>query len=469
MTQQIDAIVIGAGVAGMTAARTLRGRGLRVLVLESADRIGGQLLGADLEGLDGVRVDVGAEAFAARGTAVSELITGLGLEAVEPAPLSAWCYAAGHTFPLPKAGVMGIPAHVWAPDVRRAVGLTGSLRASADRFLPRKLTDYGTLESFTRSRMGRRVTERLVAPVAGGVHSAPLNRLDINAVAPGLRAAFDTEGSLAKAVASLRSMAPAGSAVRGVVGGMHQVTDTLAANLTATDGDGPAGQIRLNAEVVAIERTSGEWRIGTEEETLTASRLVVTTPRVVDLVSPHVGTVADQVPDPEPGADIRLMTLLLRAPELDDAPRGSGMLIAPPSHDAGRADRKPDVLAKAMTHSTAKWPWLGEQVRAALGPGHHVIRLSYGRFGGAMEIDADTAVADASRLFGVDLRGRTLSSLSTRWNGSLPPPTPAYRREVESFSARVTQTPGLAVTGAWISGTGLAAIVGHATECATEL
>ncbi|WP_369824447.1 hypothetical protein [Cellulosimicrobium sp. CUA-896] len=122
-----------------------------------------------------------------------------------------------------------------------------------------------------------------------------------------------------------------------------------------------------------------------------------------------------------------------------------------------------------MTHATAKWPWLRTRVREALGPGHHVVRLSYGRIGVQSEPELAQVVADASRLFGVDLHGRVLGHLLTRWDGALPPPTPAYRREVAAFVGRVDDVPGLAVTGGWIAGTGLAAVVAHAQESARNV
>lgn len=315
-----DAVVVGAGVAGLTAARTLRAQGLRVVVLDAAEVPGGPVRGGDLPGLDGVRVDLGAESFAARGTAVGDLVRELGLDVVEPSGAGAWGYAAGHAYPLPRAGVLGIPADPWSRDVRRAVGLGGSLRASLDRVLPRRFTDLRTLETFARSRMGARVTERLVAPVASGVHSAPLDRLDVAAVAPGLREAFEREGSLARAVASMRALAPAGSAVRGIDGGMHRLVEGLVAG---TD-------VRLRHEVTGISRVAapdggpGAWLVRAETPSgpvdLAAPRLVVTTPALVDALGPLVGTAADLLPDPEPGADVRLVTLLLRAPELDGRP-----------------------------------------------------------------------------------------------------------------------------------------------------
>jgi len=166
---------------------------------------------------------------------------------------------------------------------------------------------------------------------------------------------------------------------------------------------------------------------------------------------------------PERGADIRLVTLLLEAPDLDAAPRGSGMLVAP-----GTAPGT--VRAKALTHATAKWPWLARRVRNAVGPGWHVVRLSYGRLGEPTpEPTAEEAARDASALLGVDLTGRVRDVLHQRWDGSLPPPTPVYRATITQFEQAVRAEPGLDVTGGWIAGTGLAAIVGHARRTAERL
>jgi oxygen-dependent protoporphyrinogen oxidase len=474
VSQQVDAVVVGGGIAGLVAAHTLIERGLRTVVLESTTRLGGPVRGGAFESLPRVPVDLGAESFAARGTAVGELAATLDLDVVEPAPLSAWGYAAGRAFPLPAAGVLGIPSVPWAADVRRAIGWPGVARASLDRVLPRfvgaRAEDLGSL---VRARLGARVTDRLVAPVASGVHSAPLDRLAVAAVAPGLQGRYDVEGSLSRAVASLRATAPAGSAVRGIAGGMHSIVEALAGQVAAsaedwtdsptTDATGPIHTtLRLGHEVVGIERGPDGWHVRTRatvagvrggrgsEHTVVAPRLVVTTHAVAPLLEPWTGV----VPRPEEGADIRLVTLLLEAPELDDAPRGTGMLVAP---DAG------PVRAKALTHSTAKWPWLAQRVGAAAGPGIHVVRLSYGRIGEpTVPPDAAEAARDASVLLGVPLTDRVLDHLAQRWEGALPPPTPAYRAAVTGLTGAVGHTPGLAVTGGWVAGTGLAAIVGHA-------
>ena len=58
-TTQHDAIVVGAGPAGLTAARDLGDQGYSVLVLEGRDRVGGRTYTRTLQGYDDVTIEVG--------------------------------------------------------------------------------------------------------------------------------------------------------------------------------------------------------------------------------------------------------------------------------------------------------------------------------------------------------------------------------------------------------------------------
>ena len=80
--QHRDALVVGGGIAGLTAAWELTRAGLRPLVVEARGYTGG-LVAAGV--LAGVRVDLGAEGFAVRGDAVTSMVDALGLEIVGPA------------------------------------------------------------------------------------------------------------------------------------------------------------------------------------------------------------------------------------------------------------------------------------------------------------------------------------------------------------------------------------------------
>ena len=67
----------------------------------------------------------------------------------------------------------------------------------------------------------------LVAPVVRGVHSTSPAEVQVEQVAPGLRALMLSAGSLAAAVRARRAKAPAGSLVASLRGGLFRLVDAL--------------------------------------------------------------------------------------------------------------------------------------------------------------------------------------------------------------------------------------------------
>ncbi|MGA1329779.1 MAG: FAD-dependent oxidoreductase, partial [Candidatus Nanopelagicales bacterium] len=60
MTKQLDVVIVGAGLAGLTAARQLAKAGLRIQLVEAADQIGGRV---KTDVIDGFRLDHGFQLF----------------------------------------------------------------------------------------------------------------------------------------------------------------------------------------------------------------------------------------------------------------------------------------------------------------------------------------------------------------------------------------------------------------------
>ena len=73
-----DVVVVGAGLAGLTAARRLTAAGRRVVVLEARDRVGGRTVSAPLAG--GHVADLGGTWIGPTQNAVAALADELGLE-----------------------------------------------------------------------------------------------------------------------------------------------------------------------------------------------------------------------------------------------------------------------------------------------------------------------------------------------------------------------------------------------------
>lgn len=438
-----DAVVVGGGMAGLVVARDLAKAGRRVILIEASDRLGGEVARHTVAGID---LDAGAESFASRDDTVTTLATqlGLGNEIVAPDPRGAWVVEAdGHAFPLPSTGILGIPGTAMAKDVIDVVGTRGALRAEMDSLLPGPVgAREQKLGPLVRRRMGDAVLDRLVAPVTMGVHSAHPDDLDVDRVAPGLRAALLQQNSLARAVRHLRELAPAGSAVGGIRGGMARLVDELEADLATYGVD-----VRLGTAVRSYDPAS---------VTLADGRRLSAGAVVIALGSRDAARL-----DGDPAADgpaaglITLATLVVSEPALDSAPRGTGVLVA---RLPGTAPRPDGVRAKALTHATVKWAWLAERAE-----GRHVLRLSYD----SPVVDRATpdaalralAVEDATRILGVPLDPARVEGFArVEWEAP-------YRPAV----APAVRDDGVIRVGGAVAGRGLTGVIKDARSKAQAL
>lgn len=450
-----ETLVIGGGVAGLVAGYESHQRGEEVLVLDAGSAWGGVVQGAEI---GGVRLDVGAEAFAVRTDAVAELARELELDTLDPNPAGSWLQLPERAVPAPRLGVLGIPGDLDAPEVGEALGESALQRARQDLEAPMahwaealRTGASVTLGELVADRLGETVLTTLVAPVVSGVHSADPRQLEIRAVAPGLLESAVDRGSLTRAVAATRARRP-GAAVASLVGGMNILTQALATRVSG----------RLNTAVTALERTETGWRVHTDSDVVEARRLVMATdgPTAWRLLSPVSDGALDPHDAPEQGSGVALVTLILDHPELNAHPRGTGILVAP---TVGTEQ----IGAKAMTHVSAKWSW----VREALPAGRHALRLSYGRVTddpasgapGYASTDEELlrrAARDVALLTGTDPNvGVVVDHHLQRWRAALPVATAEHRRRVSDMRDWARSRDDLDVVGAWLAGTGLAAII----------
>jgi len=554
LPDEVDALVIGGGIAGLSAAWQLSQDGLKPLLVEARGYLGGLIA----PGYIGpVQVDLGAETFVPRGVETAQMVAALGLEALAPSGDGARLFlppnrANGESrwrlWRFLRDAYLGIPADPGADDVVAILGAKAAQRAAQDRHLGSEVgqgAEGETLAGFVAARMGQAVVDRLVRPIVAGIYTCDPADLATDTVTPGLRQATREHGCLADAVAFLlaRSRKATGgrSVDKCVRGGMFQLTAALSQAITTAGGTvltrvgaqqliAPDGATHGVSEDTAhgancgasdsstTPDSSGYWQVelaptkpgptpssepvpAAAPRTLRTKRLVVACsarPALRLLASANLAALDTDITIPV-GAPIARYSLLVDSPELDAAPVGQGLLVAPAS-PASCADTQPGAVepsnqgsptqpgavepsnqgsptqpgtvespvgAKALSHLNVKWPWIAH----ALAPHQHLLRLSYGRLGQSEpQVSLEQALADVRVLTGVTIRPEQVSEHKlVRWNGTLPPLPPSYRARIAAFMSQVENIEGLAVTGAWVGGTGVNAVVAHARTNARRL
>jgi phytoene dehydrogenase-like protein len=228
-TQQLpttaDVVIVGAGLAGLTAARVLEQHGIAPLLLEASDDVGGRVRSDEV---DGFILDRGFQVLL---TAYPEIhhhldIPALDFRAFEPGAL-VWREGkgtvVGDPFRRPKTLVSTTfaPIGTWADKARIAL-LRARLKAADPRALLRG-QDIDTLTALRAAGFSSKMIDRFFRPLVGGIQLDPTLRSS--------RRMFDV---VFRTLATGDSVVPAR--------GMGQITQQLRASLNTT-------QLHLNTAV----------------------------------------------------------------------------------------------------------------------------------------------------------------------------------------------------------------------------
>lgn len=451
-------IVIGAGVAGLTAAYDCARIGMPVTVLEGADRLGGAVRTITV---DGVTAEAGAVSFAAGGAVdglLDELTAAIDdtFTRIEPARAPRMLIGDDGPRAVPE-GLLGIPANAFSEPCVRVIGWGGAWRAYLDRLRPPLTIGHErSLGTLVRRRMGRKVVDRLVAPVTRGLYGLEPDDVDTDFAAPALNAALTRRGSLSGAVAELLGDDTA-PARRTLADGMTSLIDALAARVRDL-----GGTVTTGAAVTRIEHEGDGY--------IVTARVPVADTATADAVDDSVTEPGATVETRSHAAVVIVATDESPARRLlaDLAPVPGGASehgeIATATALIPRGDATPDWQGGALPGSAFAGVDVIDDQTSAWGRGDAVNRVVRVRW----RVGEDGADADLAG----HARGAISTLLGVRAGAVHVERFPAapHREQLgfiegaRGLRAARTWPAGLGLVGAWTCGAGLDEVVADTRE-----
>lgn len=435
--------VVGGGIAGLSAAWELRADA-EVTVFERG-RLGGKILTSDFAGRP---VDEGPDAFITRSPAAAALCgeLGLGDRLVAPRAGRTLVWLDGRLRRLPPGLVLGVPSGFAGLVGGGLLAPAGAARAALDLVLPpSRVGDDASVAELISARFGGAVARRLVEPLLGSIHAAPIDQLSAAATAPAILDAARRSRSLLLALrkASAGSAPAAEAPFATLPGGLGELVGALVHRLVA------AGVSMKTAEVASARPTLRG--VDVDGEGFDAAVLAVPAPTAARLLGQAAPAGMD-------GVEMATVVVVTMAVDGLAPPAGVNGILVPPRE--GR-------LMTACSFGSSKWP-------AWSVPGTAVVRISAGRHGD------DRAASLGDEQLGSLLAWELSSALGTaveprevrvsRWPASFP----LYRVGHLGWVARTESVmrrdmPSVALAGSSYRGAGIPACVASGRSAAAGL
>ena len=260
-----DILILGAGMAGLSAAYQAQKKGFRVCVLESSNRVGGVIRS---EWRDGFLLEHGPNTIMPNKD-VFEMVQSLGLEKemvlAEP-KTPRYILKNGHLFSLPLSLSSFLKTSLLSPF--------GKLRILMEPFISNQNgAEDENLGDFFKRRLGKEATECLAKPFISGVYAGDAHQLSALSTFPRLVHWEKEKGSIIKgALAERKKKKAQNTFPKGLlsfVSGLETLPQALRKQLNDL--------IQTNQMVKKIE-FKDKWFVLTDKGVYTGNRLLIALP-----------------------------------------------------------------------------------------------------------------------------------------------------------------------------------------------
>lgn len=443
-----DAVIVGGGIAGLTAGLDLARAGLDVVVLEAKPSAGGNIATLDH---DGFKLETGPHSFMGSAESVWRLVEELGAEdAAEPAaPIAAtrYIYRDGRLEPLP----LGVGAFLRSG----VLSFGGKLRLAAEPFIRNGADPDETAWEFFSRRFGEEAATYIMSPFISGVYAGDIHALGARAAFPRFWGFERESGSMIRGAMRYmgqkrRRLRAAGKPLRRGLFSFGGGLGTLIARLADQLGE----RLRTGVEVRAVARHPGSDEVlcRTDDGELVARRVIVAAPPhraapILEAAVPRAAEVLRSIP---------MVPVSVAHWTLPDAPPG------------GEAPRVPEgfgFLVPRVSGLRLLGTLFPSQLFADRAPAGRHLLVSY--YGGATDAEAAVMPDEALTALlqgehrpifgGVEDASQVLRIL--RHPAAIPQLLPDHPERIASIQSELEAVPGLDLAGNYLVGVGIEAAV----------
>ena len=441
----LDALVVGAGISGLTTAFRLSRSGWRVAVVEAAGRVGGAIK----THTDGPwRFELGPNTVVENHETVGRLIRDAGLDGEKvvaaPSARRRYLYKDGWLVPLPGGPGSFLTTPLFPPSAK--------LRLLKEPWIGR--APEGTEESiaaFVRRRLGQSFLDYAVGPFVSGVYAGDPERLSMRWAVPKIWSLEHDHGSLIRGALARRKGPGPGGAMISFRDGLEALPRKLAVEI---------GDVRTGVAVkriVRINHIGGGYRADTSAGPIDAKRVVLAVPadvaaRLLDEVTAGASRLFDQVPY----AAVAVLAMGWRRADVGHPLDGFGFL----------APRKEGLRSLGCLFPSELFPDRAPEGHVALAA-----------FAGG-RTDPEIVAWDEDRIATtlidelrgpLSLRGEPAYVLVRRWPRAIPQYEVGHGRFVDRAQEIEKALPGLHLGGNFLGGVSVPSCIQGGTELAERI
>ena len=442
--------IVGAGLAGLTAAYRLKRKGHRVVVYESSERVGGVIR---TERREGYLAELGPTSMSAAGGPVAELFADLGLDATRVEAQR----EARKRYIVRKGRLVALPSSPAQLLTTRLLSNGAKLAIFGEPMIePGDSPMEESVATFVRRRFNQEVLDYVANPFVGGIFAGDPEQLSARHALPRLHDLEHTHGSVMKALGQMMRAgrgpdeAP-GPTLLSFRTGLQEIPEAFARELRA--------ELRLKATVTQIRRGPRGW-------TVTAAYQPAELYDAVIYAAP--AHCADEV-------DLAF--------ESGDRVKTLGSITHPPVTVLALGFRVEDVAHKLdgfgfLVPDVERRNVLGVIFSSTVFPGRaperHVLLTAF--VGGVRHPDLANAdlntltarVIDDLRLL-LGVRGEPTFRAVHAWPKAIPQYTLSYGRFKEIMDDAERRNTGLALTGSYRDGVALGDVIASASQAADRI